>query len=255
MNIKVDGYDIDVLVQGFPGRAVYHGGLGWSTVALVRAHGRAALVDAGGFGMRRLLVARLAERGLTPADITDLLLTHADWDHSVNWTLFRRARIVVGRRELEWAIEQPWGETPVPELYVQELARCPTLETVEDGEEAFPGITTHLAPGHTGGHVIFVLRGADRDVIFAGDAVKNRAELMSRHAHGTYDAAASAASIETVWDHWRRVPGSILIAGHDVPMVLEDGRCRYLGRREAAITAWYGEDLTTTMRFELTGRE
>ena len=32
--MKIDGYEIDVLLQGFPGRMVCHGGLGWSTVAL-----------------------------------------------------------------------------------------------------------------------------------------------------------------------------------------------------------------------------
>ena len=37
MNIKLDDYEIDILVQGFPGRSVYHAGLGWSTIALIRA--------------------------------------------------------------------------------------------------------------------------------------------------------------------------------------------------------------------------
>ena len=45
--MKVGGYEIDVLIQGFPGRMVCHGGLGWSTVALVRGEGRVALVDVG----------------------------------------------------------------------------------------------------------------------------------------------------------------------------------------------------------------
>ena len=34
--ITVGGFSIDILVQGFPGKTVCHGGLGWSTVALVR---------------------------------------------------------------------------------------------------------------------------------------------------------------------------------------------------------------------------
>ena len=45
--MKVDGYEIDVLIQGFPGRMVCHGGLGWSTVALIRGNGHVALVDVG----------------------------------------------------------------------------------------------------------------------------------------------------------------------------------------------------------------
>ena len=34
--IKLEDYEIDVLIQGFPGRMVCHGGLGWSTIALIR---------------------------------------------------------------------------------------------------------------------------------------------------------------------------------------------------------------------------
>jgi N-acyl homoserine lactone hydrolase len=28
--MKVDGYDIDIVIQGYPGKSVCHGGLGWS---------------------------------------------------------------------------------------------------------------------------------------------------------------------------------------------------------------------------------
>jgi len=49
--MKVGDYDIDIVVQGFPGKSVCHGGLGWSTVVLLRAYARTALIDAGSFGM------------------------------------------------------------------------------------------------------------------------------------------------------------------------------------------------------------
>ncbi len=52
-SIRIGGFSIDILVQGFPGKTVCHGGLGWSTVALVRGQGRVILIDAGNFGMRR----------------------------------------------------------------------------------------------------------------------------------------------------------------------------------------------------------
>lgn len=45
--MKLDSFSIDILVQGFPGKTVCHGGLGWSTVALVRGRGRVILIDAG----------------------------------------------------------------------------------------------------------------------------------------------------------------------------------------------------------------
>jgi N-acyl homoserine lactone hydrolase len=250
--MQIGGYEIDIVVQGFPGKSVCHGGLGWSTVALIRGQGRIALIDAGSFGMRRMLIERLAKRGLAPRDVTDVLLTHSHYDHSVNWTLFNRSRIVIGEHELDWSLKEPWGETPVAELYMKELKDWPTLHTAADGEEVFPGLTAHVAPGHTPGHLVFVLKGQDRDVVFTGDAAKNRAEMLTRQADATYDAATSAASIGMIWDFWKRRPGNVLVAGHDVPMVLEDGHVKYLGTREAAIKAWFGDNMETTTLFQLT---
>ena len=250
--MQVGGYDIDIVIQGFPGKAVCHGGLGWSSVVLLRGHGRVALIDVGSFGLRPLLKPRLAARGLEPKDVTDVLLTHSHHDHSVNWPLFRHARIVIGADELAWSLEQPWGETPVPEFYVKELKAWPTVHPCKDGDVVFPGITAHIAPGHTPGCLVYVLRGSEYDVIFTGDAAKNCAELVSRDTDMTYDPAVSAASIEMIWSHWRRRPGSIVVPGHDVPMVLQGGKPHYIGKREAAITAWYGDDMETTTLFELT---
>src|SRR6266576_5897420 len=119
--MQVDCYDIDIVIQGFPGKTVCHGGLGWSTIALIRGRGRVALIDTGGFDVRRPLIDGLARHGLTPAAVTDLLLTHAHHDHCVNWTLFGGSRIVIGADEIAWAVKEPWGETAVPELYVREL--------------------------------------------------------------------------------------------------------------------------------------
>jgi hypothetical protein len=68
-------------------------------------------------------------------------------------------------------------------------------------------------------------------MVFTGDACKNRAELLSRAADMSYDSAVSRASIEAIWAHWRRREGSVLVPGHDLPMVQEDGVPRYLGER------------------------
>lgn len=250
--MKLDGYDIDIMIQGYPGKAVCHGGLGWSSVVLLRGHGRVALIDTGSFGLRPLLMPRLEARGLKPADVTDVLLTHSHHDHSVNWVLFKDARIVIGADELEWSVKQPWGETPVPELYMTELYKWPTLHAAKDGEEVLPGMTAHMAPGHTPGHLVYVLKGSTHDIVFTGDAAKNRAELVSRTADMTYDPAITAATIEMIWSHWKRRPGSIAVPGHDVPMILDNGKPHYIGKREAAIKSWFGDDMETTTLFNLT---
>ena len=246
-----EGYDIDILVQGFPGKTVCHGGLGWSTVALLRGHGRAILIDAGSFNMRRLIAAQLAERGLTTADVTDVILTHSHYDHSINWIMFPQARVHIGADEMAWAAAQPFGHGLVPELYIRELTLSPQLRIIRDGEEIAPGLITHAAPGHTPGHLMFHLTAPDRDVIFTGDCAKNRVELVARAADMSMDDAASARTIAQIWDLWARRPGTLLVPGHDVPMRLEGGRPVYIEGRRAGISAWLGDALETTTLFAL----
>lgn len=245
-------YELDILVQGYPGKSVCHGGLGWSTVALLRGEGRVAFIDVGSFSQRDIVLTGLAERGLEPEQVTDVLLTHAHWDHAVNWVMFPNARVWIGGVELAWAIEQPWGRTPVAELYVRELTVSPRLGLLSDGDSPLPGVTAYRVPGHTPGHLLFSLRGLDRDLLFTGDAAKNRAELLSREADMTYDPQLSRQSIERIWQLWRQRPDTILVPGHDLPMTLAPTGPLYVGGRDAAIRAWFGEGLEQTTLFQLT---
>ena len=250
--ISVGGFSIDILVQVFPGKTVCHGGLGWSTVALVRGQGRVILIDAGNFGMRRLVSERLAAHGLKPADVTDVILTHSHYDHSMNFPLFQSARVLMGRGELDWALAQPMGHHIVPEFYVRELKSWPTYENVDVGQEVLPRLTAHAGPGHTPGHLVYVLDGGERDVIFSGDAAKNRAEMLSLQADMTMNAADSRATMERIWALWRKKSGSILVPGHDVPMRLENGEPVYIAKRTAGINAWFSRTLEETTLIELT---
>lgn len=245
------GYRIDILVHGYPGRSVCHGSLGWSTIVLLRGHGRVALIDVGAFGVRHLLQHKLHDLGLSPEDVTDVVLTHAHYDHAINWTLFAHARIHISGFELDWSLTAPWGKTPVPELYVKELAQWATLQRVEPGQEILPGLTAHAAPGHTPGHLVFVLAGRTRDVVFTGDAAKNRPELLSRCADMSMAVDDSTRSFERIWALWSAKPGSVLVPGHDLPMVLVDGEPVYLAEREGGIRAWLGDTLEQTTEFSI----
>jgi N-acyl homoserine lactone hydrolase len=247
-------YETTILVQGYPGKTVCHGSLGWSTVALLRGHGRVALVDVGSFNVRKLLIDQLAALALRPDDVTDVLLSHAHWDHMVNWTMFGNARIAIGDQELDWSLEAPWGVTPVPELYVERLATWPRLERLQGGDEVLPGIRAMAAPGHTPGHLVYVLEGPAHDVIFTGDAAKNRAELLVRAGYGTGDAVRARESIDAIWSLWRARPDSVVVPGHDMPMVLDATQpsgVRYVAAREATIDAWLDESLEQTTTFKL----
>ncbi len=245
-------YRLDILAQGFPGKSICHGGLGWSTIALLRSDSRRILIDVGAFNIRKPLERQLSALGIAPADITDVVLTHAHYDHSINFVLFPNAAVWIGKQEIEWAAAQPPRFDPLPELYVAALAKEPRVRRIANGEEFLPGLRALAAPGHTPGSLIFVLKGNDVPVIFTGDAAKNRAELVCGHADASYDDAVSAASIKKIWSFWRRRPGNVVVPGHDIPMVQKDGRTEYLGARKAAIKAWFGDDLETTTTIELT---
>jgi glyoxylase-like metal-dependent hydrolase (beta-lactamase superfamily II) len=246
MKLETSGYQMDIIVTGFPGKSVCHGTLGWSTIVLLKGEGRVILIDVGAFGMRKLLLEALKDRGLTPEDVTDVLLTHSHYDHALNWVMFPNARIVIGGEELDWSLTVPWGRTPVAELYMKELKDWPRLHRAVDGEGLAPRLSAHVSPGHTPGHLIFVLEGEERDIVFTGDAAKNRAELTSRKADMTYDQDVSSRSINDIVARWQRKPGSILVPGHDLPMTIENGEISYVGKREAGIRVFSGDDLDKT---------
>jgi N-acyl homoserine lactone hydrolase len=245
-------YQVDVLVQGFPGRAVCHGGLGWSTVTLLRGGDRTILVDVGAFGVRKELAKQLRSRNVDPAAITDVVLSHAHYDHSVNFMLFPNAAVWIGAEELEWAARQPPGFNPLPELYVRELASSERVRRLAYGQEFLPGLKALASPGHTPGHLVFYLTGGPATILFTGDAAKNRAELLSGKVDSSEDFAASEATVRSIWSVWREAPGTLLIPGHDLSMRLDAaGRPEYVGSRKAAISAWFAEDLELTTVIEL----
>lgn len=248
---ETGGWRVDILVQGYPGKTLKHGGLGWSTVALLRGHGRIAVLDTGSFGARKLIVSALAALGVAPDEVTDLLLSHLHYDHVVNWPMFAQARIVVGAAELRWALAEPPGVSLVPELYVEPLSRHATLATVDEGDVVLPGVTALLAPGHTPGHLMFVVDGTSHDLLLVQDAAKYRAELVTGRADMSYDPAVTAATIARIWEIWRRKPGSVVLTGHDLPMVLQDGKPAFLGRRDAGIAAIFGDDVEDRTIFDL----
>ncbi len=246
-------YQVDILAQGFPGRAVCHGGLGWSTLTLLRSAQHTVLIDVGAFNVRRSLLEQLTARQLRPDDITDVVLTHAHYDHSINFTLFPNARVWIGATELDWAAAQPAGFNPLPELYVQELARSPRVHRLQDGDAFLPGLKAIASPGHTPGHLLFYLTAHERAVLFTGDAAKNRAELLSLDVDLTADRAQSQATIRHIWALWRAVPGTLLIPGHDLSMLLdEQGRIVYQGERQAGIAAWLSESIDQMTHISLT---
>jgi len=75
--------ELDVIFNGYAGAKGVAG-----TVSLVRDGDLVAIVDPGMVPSREAILGPLAELGLAPSDVTDVILSHHHPDHTVNIALF-----------------------------------------------------------------------------------------------------------------------------------------------------------------------
>ena len=127
-------YSLDILIQGFPGKSEDRGGLGWSTVPLLRGHGEVVLIDTGSYSYRVHPLERLGQLGLSREDITSVVLTHCHWDHICNYPLFPEAKVFVPHHDLEWAASQPVGTWHIPEFHVEKLDSDQRVMRISEGD-------------------------------------------------------------------------------------------------------------------------
>ncbi len=182
-------------------------------------HRRTVLYDCGHVGRRRMLLAALSERGLTPADVDTVVLSHAHWDHMQNVDLFDRAQVLVHPRELRdlEAAALPGG-SGAPRWAGAVLASVAVRET-GDGDRILPGVEVIALPGHTPGSIgVSVATGAGLAVL-TGDAVGTAGCLRTGRCLGIpYDAGKAAASVRRV-----AALADTVHPGHDRPFRLTGG--------------------------------
>ncbi|MFD6697908.1 MULTISPECIES: MBL fold metallo-hydrolase [unclassified Microbacterium] len=249
-------YTYDALVAGFPAKSDSHGAFGWSAVWLIDDGERKVLVDAGGPAYASVLRDALAARGLMSADITDVLLTHAHWDHVSNFTSFDQATVWLGSTELEWASRQPVGAHFLSDVHVQELHRrwadgTGRVRTIEGDDLVLPGIRALKAPGHTPGHLAFLVEDAATPLLLAGDAVKNLHELATGDVDSTLDEAESRRTVQKLRSVMNQA-GAALAPGHDVLLVADEGQVHRIAPQHAQFTffeAAEGPGLDHSVRF------
>lgn len=232
-------YSAFPVVHGFPGTSSSHGALGWSSVWLVCDSERRILMDTGPMPYAALLPDLLRSHGLETRDVTDVLLTHAHWDHLANFQMFPAASIWIGSAELDWAQSQAPGRHFLSEPHTRELVRLSSgagaaVERVVAGSEILPGVTALGVPGHTPGHLAYLVEGGERPLVFAGDSVKNARELHTRQASSSMQADESRRSIERLRSLMDET-GAVLVPGHDVPLELCDAETVRIGAPLARI--------------------
>jgi glyoxylase-like metal-dependent hydrolase (beta-lactamase superfamily II) len=209
-------YHVELITRGVPVRSPTHGAVGWCTVGLAMGGESVIIIDTGGFPYRELLSERLAALSLAPRDVTDVLVTHAHWDHVSNAALFPEARVWIAAAELEWALALPDGDLLVPAALVRALVEAGRVEAFSADGVPLDGIVTIPTPGHTPGHTSYGVPTQEGLIVFTGDAAKNEAELRTGVVQSTLDPRRSRAALNRL--AMLSEEGAILACGHDRPL-------------------------------------
>lgn len=158
------------------------------------------------FSHHQTAAGQLALLGLTPADITHVILTHGHIDHVGSLPLFSCPIILTAA---ERALPRPvyWGD-------VRPIDWPPAPYTLITGEtDLAQGLRAIPTPGHTPGHLSVLVTLPHTTLILAGDAINRKSEP----AEGFPDAADSAAAALSAARLFalQAELGATMIYGHD----------------------------------------
>lgn len=146
---------------------------------LVRTGKRLVLIDTGlGAGNHGALLASLKLAGVSPGDITDVLITHPHFDH-IGGLLDAQGRIAFPNAAIRMAgAAWIWMKQQSPPAMIQSVA--PRVQTFEPGAQIAPGITSVPLPGHTPGHVGYQIDSGRSRLIDTGDLAHSSIVSLAR---------------------------------------------------------------------------
>jgi glyoxylase-like metal-dependent hydrolase (beta-lactamase superfamily II) len=173
----------------------------------------------------RCPIESLREVGLEPDSITDVVLTHLHYDHVGNFHKLPNARFHLQEREMAFAtgrhMRYPFFGHGFELEDVLGMVRLNFRRRVEfydgDGELA-PGVTLHLAPGHTAGLQVVRVHTRRGNVVLASDSSHFYENLQSNRPF------VAAVDLGAVLDSFRKVERLAesrrhIVPGHD-PLVM-----------------------------------
>jgi N-acyl homoserine lactone hydrolase len=171
--------------------------------------------------------ARLRERGIQPAQVKVVVMTHLHNDHASAVSEYPESTFVVSAAE--WAAASDQGQF---HGYVKRQFDHGFDWRVLDFEgrdaESFSGfarsfdlfgdgsVRTVYTPGHTLGHMSVVLRTASGEVLVAADAIYMRRTLEDTHLpYRTEDEHLFRRSLREIRQYRTETPEAVIVPGHD----------------------------------------
>lgn len=181
------------------------------------------LIDTGHVGRREVLASSLAGRGIEPAEIDMVLLTHAHWDHIQNVDVFAKASLLMHPDEYEYSLNPHPKEFGTPPWTRAVLDRQPVRPVVE-GEELIPGVRVVELPGHTVGSIGLSVETASGCAVVTGDALHfSHVAHSRRNPIVFWDTELATQSIDRVLEM-----ADVVYPGHDRPFrITEAGEVEY----------------------------
>lgn len=146
---------------------------------LVRTGRRVVLIDTG-FGpqFHGALPASLKVAGISPADVTDVLITHPHPDH-IGGLLDAQGRLAFPNATIRMASAAwAWLKQKAPPAAISTLGS--RMQTFEPGARIAPGIVSRSLPGHTPGHVGYEISSGRSRLLDIGDVAHSSIVSLAR---------------------------------------------------------------------------
>ncbi|NKX46504.1 MBL fold metallo-hydrolase [Roseicyclus persicicus] len=158
----------------------------------------------------------LAAAGIDPFDVTHVVFTHGHPDHlwgvldDFDEPYFANAEHMMGGIEMDYWMDEATVSTIGAERAAFAVGAKRRLDVIAgdvtrfgDGDEVLPGVVAALTPGHTPGHMGFVIGSGADAVMVLGDAIGNDHVAFARPgwiSGSDQDPEAAAATRLAMFD-------------------------------------------------------
>nr|WP_272214592.1 N-acyl homoserine lactonase family protein [Marinicella sp. W31]MDC2880218.1 N-acyl homoserine lactonase family protein [Marinicella sp. W31] len=156
----------------------------------------------------------LAELGVAADDVTDVILSHAHFDHMGGLSAYPKARVHLQKREyLSWMeiLALPPQFSALSEIINPDDIRVAYDASLEhrlnlvdgDHDNYFAGLHLRLGEGHTLGQQFVILQTGRGRVVVAGDCIYGKRNICGHNNDGVYAPLANAAG--STWDQLKAI--------------------------------------------------